>query len=78
MQIALRFCMFHKKKMFAELRIREQDRERHKIEWEMKERQAEEQQRRMNEGMMRRHVDDVPLRMHHPEEDMRRPMPPVS
>ncbi len=56
---------------FIELRLREMDRERQKIEWEMKERQAEEQ-RRMDEEMMRRHTDEMSLRMHHQEDDLRR------
>lgn len=54
-----------------ELRKREMDRERQKHEWEMKERQADEQ-RRIDDDMMRRHTDDISMRMHHQEDDMRR------
>lgn len=54
-----------------ELRQREMDRERQKMEWEMKERQAEEQ--RLREGdIFRRQNDDLSMRMHHQDEEMRR------
>lgn len=53
------------------MRQREVDRERTKIEWELKERQAEEQ-RRLDEEMMRRHADEISLRMHHQDDDLRR------
>lgn len=56
---------------FAELRQRELDRERQKREWEMKERQAEEQ-RLADEERMRRQQEEMQLRMHHQEEEMRR------
>lgn len=47
------------------------DRERQKLEWEMKERQAEEQRIR-DEEMMRRHQEELSMRMHHQEDEMRR------
>lgn len=56
---------------FVELRQRELDRERQKREWEMKERQAEEQ-RLADEERMRRQQEEMQLRMHHQEEEMRR------
>jgi len=56
---------------FIELRQRELDRERQKREWEMKERQAEEQ-RLADEERMRRQQEEMQLRMHHQEEEMRR------
>jgi hypothetical protein len=55
----------------VELRQRELDRERQKREWEMKERQAEEQ-RLADEERMRRQQEEMQLRMHHQEEEMRR------
>lgn len=62
----------HETEMLREqLRKREMDRDRQKIEWELKERQADEQ-RRMDDDMMRRHTDDLSMRMHHQEDDMRR------
>ncbi|GFG40361.1 hypothetical protein Cfor_00558 [Coptotermes formosanus] len=54
-----------------QLRQRELDRERQKREWEMKERQAEEQ-RLADEERMRRQQEEMQLRMHHQEEEMRR------
>jgi proline- and glutamine-rich splicing factor len=60
------FCFF-----VLELRQRELDRERQKREWEMKERQAEEQ-RLADEERMRRQQEEMQLRMHHQEEEMRR------
>lgn len=47
------------------------DRERQKMEWEMKERQAEEQRLRGGE-MFRRQNDDLALRIHHQDEEIRR------
>lgn len=47
------------------------DKERQKMEWEMKERQAEEQ--RLREGdIFRRQNEDLTMRMHHQDEEMRR------
>lgn len=47
------------------------DRERQKMEWEMKERQAEDQ--RLREGdIFRRQSEDLSMRMHHQDEEMRR------
>jgi len=47
------------------------DRERQKMEWEMKERQAEDQ--RLREGdIFRRQNEDLSMRMHHQDEEMRR------
>lgn len=57
--------------LISELRQRELDRERQKREWEMKERQAEEQ-RLADEERMRRQQEEMQLRMHHQEEEMRR------
>lgn len=57
--------------LLSELRQREQDRERQKIEWEMKERQAEEQ-RSHQEELLRRHQEELNVRMHHQEDDLRR------
>lgn len=57
--------------LIVELRQRELDRERQKREWEMKERQAEEQ-RLADEERMRRQQEEMQLRMHHQEEEMRR------
>ncbi|RZF36301.1 hypothetical protein LSTR_LSTR006806 [Laodelphax striatellus] len=54
-----------------QLRLREMDRERQKREWEMKERQAEDQ-RRVDEEMMRRQQEEMQLRMHHQEDELRR------
>lgn len=64
-------CIYFVLYLLAELRQREQDRERQKIEWEMKERQAEEQ-RRHEEELLRRHQDELNVRMHHQEDDLRR------
>lgn len=47
------------------------DRERQKMEWEMKERQAEEQRLR-EEDIFRRQTEDLNMRMHHQDEEMRR------
>lgn len=57
--------------LFLELRQREMDRERQKMEWEMKERQAEEQRLR-EEDIFRRQTEDLNMRMHHQDEEMRR------
>ncbi|XP_067013270.2 hrp65 protein isoform X2 [Anabrus simplex] len=54
-----------------QLRQRELDRERQKREWEIKERQAEEQ-RIADEERMRRQQEEMQLRMHHQEEELRR------
>ena len=54
-----------------ELRARELDRERQKQEWEMKERQVEEQRRR-NEEQIRRQEESLQARMIHHDEEMRR------
>lgn len=54
-----------------QLRMREMDRERQKREWEERERAAEEARVR-NEQMMRRQEEDLQLRMHHKDEDVRR------
>jgi len=47
------------------------DRERQKMEWEMKERQAEDQRLR-EEDIFRRQSEDLSMRMHHQDEEMRR------
>ncbi|XP_050429825.1 hrp65 protein-like isoform X2 [Adelges cooleyi] len=62
----------HETEMLREqLRQREMDRERQKLEWEMKERQAEDQ--RLREGdMFRRQTDDLAMRIHHQDEELRR------
>lgn len=54
-----------------QLRQRELDRERQKREWELKERQAEEQ-RRVDEELMRRQQEDMSVRMLHQEDELRR------
>lgn len=65
------FLFLYHKLVCLELRQREMDRERQKMEWEMKERQAEEQ--RLREGdIFRRQNDDLSMRMHHQDEEMRR------
>ncbi|XP_050534003.1 hrp65 protein-like isoform X2 [Daktulosphaira vitifoliae] len=62
----------HETEMLREqLRQREMDRERQKMEWEMKERQAEEQRLRGGE-MFRRQNDDLAMRIHHQDEELRR------
>lgn len=73
--VNLLFCNFVLHKfitfIYLELRQREMDRERQKMEWEMKERQAEEQ--RLREGdLFRRQNEDLSMRMHHQEDEMRR------
>uniref|UniRef100_A0A6M2DV18 Putative rna-binding protein p54nrb rrm superfamily n=1 Tax=Xenopsylla cheopis TaxID=163159 RepID=A0A6M2DV18_XENCH len=54
-----------------ELRLREQDRDRQKREWELKERQADEQRTR-DEELMRRQQEEMQVRMLHQEEELRR------
>ena len=61
-------CMFQ---LFVELRQREQDRERQKRDWEMKERQREESRLREEEGL-RRQQDEMQHRLRQQEEEMRR------
>lgn len=53
------------------MRQREQDRERQKRDWEMKERQREESRIREEEGL-RRQQDEMQHRLRQQEEDMRR------
>ncbi|XP_011494090.1 PREDICTED: protein no-on-transient A-like isoform X1 [Ceratosolen solmsi marchali] len=55
----------------SELRIREADRERQKREWEMKERQAEEQRTR-EEELRRRQQEEMALRIRRQEEELHR------
>ena len=59
-------CLF-----FVELRVREQDRDRQKMEWEMKERQATEIRQR-NDIQMKQESDDMQMRMQKSEEELRR------
>ncbi|XP_059478422.1 hrp65 protein-like isoform X2 [Neocloeon triangulifer] len=54
-----------------QLRQREQDRDRQKRDWEMKERQQEER-KRQDEEMMRRKQEEMQMRIVRQEEDMRR------
>ncbi|GAB0090599.1 hrp65 protein [Sergentomyia squamirostris] len=62
----------HETEMLREqLRMREQDRDRQKKEWEIKERHAEEMRSREVE-QMRQHQDDIQMRMMRQEEDMRK------
>ncbi|CAB3363781.1 Hypothetical predicted protein [Cloeon dipterum] len=62
----------HETEMLREqLRQREQDRDRQKRDWEMKERQQEER-KRQEEDMMRRKQEEMQLRIVRQEEDMRR------
>jgi len=57
--------------MFVELRQREQDRERQKRDWEIKERQREESRIR-EEECLRRQQDEIQHRLRQQEDDMRR------
>lgn len=57
--------------MIAELRMREADRERQKREWEMKERQAEEQRTR-EEELRRRQQEEMAMRIRRQEEELHR------
>ena len=57
--------------VISELRQREQDRERQKRDWEMKERQHEESRVR-EEEVLRRQQDEMQHRLRQQEEDMRR------
>ncbi|CAH0765312.1 unnamed protein product [Bemisia tabaci] len=62
----------HETEMLREqLRQRELDRDRQKLEWEMKERQVEEM-RRQDEELTRRREEEMSLRMHHQEDELRR------
>ncbi|CAO1390308.1 unnamed protein product [Diamesa hyperborea] len=54
-----------------QLRMREQDRDRQKLEWENKERQAEEFRQR-DEQQMRRQQEEMQVRMQRQDEEMRR------
>lgn len=54
-----------------ELRMREQDRDRQKMEWEMKERNAIEQSTR-EEELMRRTNEDMQMKMNRQDEELRR------
>lgn len=54
-----------------ELRMREADRDRQKREWEMKERQAEEQRTR-EEELRRRQQEEMTLRIRKQEEELHR------
>lgn len=56
---------------FLELRQREQDRERQKRDWEMKERQREESRLREEEAL-RRQQDEMQHRLRQQEDEMRR------
>lgn len=51
--------------------MREQDRDRQKMEWEMKERNVSEQMTREEEHM-RRANEDMQMKMHRQEEELRR------
>lgn len=62
---------FPKNILFVELRQREQDRERQKRDWEIKERQREESRIR-EEECLRRQQDDIQHRLRQQEDDMRR------
>lgn len=55
----------------SELRMREADRDRQKREWEMKERQAEEQRTR-EEELRRRQQEEMALRIRNQEEELHR------
>lgn len=55
----------------TELRMREADRERQKREWEMKERQAEEQRTR-EEELRRRQQEEMAIRIRRQEEELHR------
>ena len=57
--------------LFTELRQREQDRERQKRDWEIKERQREESRQREEESL-RRQQDEMQHRLRQQEDDMRR------
>lgn len=59
------------KMFYVELKQREMDRERQKMEWELKERQATEQ-RIMGDELLRQNAEKMTLRMQHQEEDLRR------
>lgn len=62
----------HETEMLREqLRAREMDRDRQKREWEMKERQADEQRKRAGEHL-RRQQDDMQARMVQQDEELRR------
>lgn len=58
-------------KLFVELRLREQDRERQKRDWELKERQHEESRLR-EEETLRRQQDEMQHRLRQQEDEMRR------
>lgn len=57
--------------IITELRMREADRERQKREWEMKERQAEEQRTR-EEELRRRQQEEMAMRIRRQEEELHR------